>query len=985
MTTRLFSAIFILIILSGCGTGLKQRWNNFNAYYNTFYNAEVSYKRGLTLIENQSFVINPERPIRIHRTPLRAGQSDFEKAIEKSADVLRNHASSKWVDDALELIGKSYFYQTQYFSAEQKFNEIFATSTNNEVLQRAILWRGRIFLETNRYTDGINYLTAALESDEYDWNQQIYLEIHLVLAQLYIEEDEFEQAALMLSAGLPGFRNDILRSRGSFLFGQILQQLGQLDMALTAFRGVSRKYPEYQLIYFANLKQNEIIREQGQYDRVIRNLTSMSRDDKNFEQTADLNYEIGRTLQYKGEPIEAFTIFKNVLYNSIRPPSRETIAKTHYALAELHRFDFYDYRLAAAYYDSASRNATELEKLPYYFNAADLSRSFGDYARLSSEVSEMDSLLRLGLLPTEEFQLVLARITEERQREYERQLRQEQLRGTTLVNVNQPGSGNTDPSRDNGYLNHRNPELLAQASESFTALWDGRPLVDNWRRLEAVRSAIVQSEPASASNQSETTEVRSTGASVVLPELNIDTSKIPFSDEQQTEMRERIASREYEIGNVFYLNLGLPDSAITHYNRVIYDLGKVSIRSQAIYTKADIFLTNGDTVSARKYVDILYSEYPTDRTTVRMAERLNEVLFDDFALESDDSRMESDYQELIRVLNESEPKDKISKLGHFYSMYPESPYLPDVFMNKALVYASMGRSQPQFIEKINEYTKTLNNWNSTKESFDKVRNDAASRLNDIDTTDEEKASLQQLADSTLVQPDFDHLFPYVGDEWDSTRVYLRRIINDYSRSRFVDRAQHMMETLALPESLIPVLDDNLDDELSDFEIKDVQPKEGNGLESETTSVKTTDPDSEASPQMINESNNRIDDPDSIHKKSTDSESINDISESIPETSISELNHEINPALTQNGIEYRIDGNYIVQVNSWRTAKKASEMVELWKSRGFQFAYVEEAVIDETGLIWHRVRLGRVGSMAEANTILLKIKEEFGVVGLIFRL
>jgi tetratricopeptide (TPR) repeat protein len=805
MTTRLFSAILILIILSGCGTGLKQRWNNFNAYYNTFYNAEVSYKRGLTLIENQAYVINPERPIRIHRTPLRAGQSDFEKAIEKSADILRNHAESKWMDDALELIGKSYFYQTQYFSAEQKFNEIFATSTNNEVRQRAVLWKGLIFLETNRYNDGINYLTASLESDEYDWNQQIYQEILLVLAQLYIEEDEFEQAALMLSSGLPGFRNDVLRSRGSFLYGQILMQLDQLDDALTAFKGISRKYPEYQLIYLANLKQNEILRDKGQYNQAIRNLNSMSRDDKNFDRTADLNYEIGRTLQYKGEPYDAFNIFKNVLYNSIRPPSRETIAKTHYALAELHRFDFYDYRLAAAYYDSASRNATELEKLPYYFDAADLSRSFGDYARLSKEVSEMDSLLRLGLMPADEFQLVLAKITEERQREYERQLRQEQLRGTTLVNVNQPGAANTDPSRDNGFLNHRNPELLAQASETFAALWDSRPLVDNWRRLEAVRRAIVQTETASPSNQSETTEVKPlAGSSVVLPQLNIDTSKIPFTEEAQTEMRERIASREYEIGNVFYLNLGIPDSALVHYNRVIYDLGMVAIRSQAIYTKADIYLSSGDTLTARNYVDILYNQYPTDRITIRMAERLNEPLPAEAMIASDDERMEKAFNELVLSMSVSDPIEKIDNLNAFLNDYPESPFLPDIFMNKALIYASLGREDARFISKINEYSVTVNEWNTNMLNFTNLKNDAISKLNDIDTPDEVRSELQIIADSTLTQPDFDYLFPYVGAQWDSTRINLDRIIKDYPRSRFTERAQRMLETLELPESLRPV-------------------------------------------------------------------------------------------------------------------------------------------------------------------------------------
>jgi tetratricopeptide (TPR) repeat protein len=895
MTLRLFTGILVLLILSGCGTGLKQRWNNFNAYYNTFYNAEVSYKRGLTLIENQTYVINPERPIRIHRTPLRAGQTDFEKAIEKSADVLRNHADTKWMDDALELIGKSYFYQTQYFSAEQKFNEILATSTNNNVRQRAILWKGLVFLETNRFNDGINYLTSSLESDEYNWDDQTLKEVHLILAQLFVEEEDFEQAALMLSAGLPGFRNDVLRSRGSFLYGQILQQLGQYSEALTAYRGVSRKYPEYQLIYLANLKQNEILREQGEYNLVVRNLNSMTRDDKNFEQRADLNYEIGRTLQYMGAPYEAFNTFKDVLYNSIRPPSRETIAKTHYALAELHRFDFYDYRLAAAYYDSASRNATELEKLPYDFDATDLSRSFGDYARLSKEISEMDSLLQLGLLPPDEFQQVLATITEERQREYERQLRQEQLRGTTLVNVNQQGTGNTDTSRDNGYLNHRNPELMAQASESFAALWDGRPLVDNWRRLEAVRSAIVQVNPESNGTQDAPASERpADGSSVRLPELNIDTSEIPFTEEAQAETRERIASREYEIGNVFYLNLGMPDSALVHYNRVIYELGEVRIRSQAIYTKADIYLSQGDSLSAQKYVDMLFTDFPTDRIAIRMAERLDVELPAGSVLESEDELMQRDFDELLLTLNLAEPTDRITKLDAFIIEYPESPMLPDIYMNKALVYASLGRENTEFVQKIRAYSSAMNQWTVKSKDFASKKNEALSRLNDIDTPEEERPTLQILADSTLSQPKFDHLFPYVGEEWDSTRVNLLRIIEGHSRSRFAERAQSMMETLALPESLQPAVEESSDEEIPLQEMDSEAVQEN---------------DSESKPKMDSEPTQKVD-----HNQKK------------VETEIS-------------GLIFTADGNYAVQVSSWRSIKNANDEVNLWKQRGFPITYI----------------------------------------------
>ncbi len=272
--------VLTLIFISGCSLGIKQRWSDFNAYYNTFYNAKISYERGLRLVENQTHVFNPERPIRIHRTPVRAGQSDFEKAIEKSADILLNHDDTKWVDDALELIGKSYFYMGQFFSAEQKFNEILVASENETIRQRAVLWKGVIFLETNRYNEGLNYLNGIIISEEYDWNPQIIRELNLVIAQLYVQQMNWEEAASALNAGLPGLRNEILRSRGQFLYGQVLEKLDRKQEALEAYGRLSRRYPEYQLLYLAGVRQNSILRELGKYEQSRRNLVAMSGDVK---------------------------------------------------------------------------------------------------------------------------------------------------------------------------------------------------------------------------------------------------------------------------------------------------------------------------------------------------------------------------------------------------------------------------------------------------------------------------------------------------------------------------------------------------------------------------------------------------------------------------------------------------------------------------------------------------------------------------------
>lgn len=798
-------------------------------------------------MESQSYSINAERPIRIHRTPLRAGQADFEKAIEKAADILREHAASKWVDDALLLIGKSYFYQSQFFSAEQKFNEVLATTTNPVSRQEAVLWKGVIFLETNRINDGLAYLNAVIDSDEYNWRDETLAEIYLVIAQLHIENDDFELALETLSLGLPDIKNELLRSRGYFLLGQLRKNNGEFDEALAAFRRVSRKYPEYQLIYLSNVKQNEILREMGRYDQSLRNFSSMARDDKNFDQIGDLNYEIGRTLQYRGDVYEAFNTFTNVLYSSIRPPSRETIARTHYALAELYRYDFHDYRLAAAHYDTASRNATDRERLPEYFRATELAQSFGNFSRLSIQVNEMDSLLRLAALPEDEFEAVIERIRAERQAEYERQLRQEQIRGTTLVNVNQSGN-QPQNQREFGFLNHMNPELVRQASEAFAALWDERPLVDNWRRIQAVRASGGRSVFASVTDSVQTdnrtgrsgTATR-TGVSNEM--LNIDLSAIPQDSLAKVDMQNRLAAIAYEIGNIFYLNLDLPDSALAYYDRAIYEFRHASIRPQAIYTKSDIFLSRNDTLSARPYIEMLQQEYPDNMITERMLIRMGYDVDQEIFI-TDDVRIRRDFNELREQLLYAEPQTQIAMLTDFESRHPESDFQAQVFLIKAMNHIRIAMEDSSFYQRLRNYNQAVDDWNSELSAFESAKDELRTILADdeIELEDEERAKLQVQIDSTLAQPNLDHLFPYVGSGWDQSRLYLSELIEKHASTSFAEQARTILSEIQLPESLLlPVTPetDLLDSEPSDIESIETDPLKTNGQSTDNSENEET--------------------------------------------------------------------------------------------------------------------------------------------------
>ena len=108
------------------------------AYFNTFYNAEQYFKQGEEEYRN--------------RGQLTSGASTFyRKAIEKSSKVIELYPESKYVDDALYLMGVSYFRLKEYKRAERKFNELLKYFPQSPYADDAKLWLARIYMQTGDF------------------------------------------------------------------------------------------------------------------------------------------------------------------------------------------------------------------------------------------------------------------------------------------------------------------------------------------------------------------------------------------------------------------------------------------------------------------------------------------------------------------------------------------------------------------------------------------------------------------------------------------------------------------------------------------------------------------------------------------------------------------------------------------------------------------------------------------------------------------
>lgn len=618
----ILAVVIGLPLVAGCGAIFGQRYDNFTAYYNTFYNAQREFNR----IERQMLrTDNPvDRAVFValfdHGTAATPGRGQsgggLDNVIRRSADVLRDHPSSKWVDDALLLIGKSYFYQGNYDAAAQKFEEVLSLG-ESRLTDEAYFWLGRSRMEARDYSVAGGVLRDGLERETVRANWRSRMQ--LLLGENAVRQGDMEDAATYLREGLIGLREPELAARAGFLLGQVLDYLERYDEAAEAYSAALDERPTHELEYVAELQRILALKRSGQYTQALARVDRLRRDDKFFQQRAEVEMLRARVLAASGQETDALALYREILYD--RDPTiriDRVRGHLHYYLGELYRVHMDDYRRAAVHFDTAAtalrQSTLALRDIPITREAIMTSdrdaAAYGAYARVEDDRMVLDSLLYLGNLSDEDFALAIEEIAEQRRREAlaaERERRrieeQQGFGGGPVGGVGLPGdTGNDIPdSGSYGFLGYQNPVRVQENLVAFQSRWGDRPLVPNWRRTAAVAASASIGDDENGAVIIREIDPNNIGSMESL----VDISAIPRTVEARLDMQRELAHTRYELANVLFLTLNQPERAVEWYQLVIDEADRdLPIVPRAYYALAEAYVALGDSTQA----EVLFRE-----------------------------------------------------------------------------------------------------------------------------------------------------------------------------------------------------------------------------------------------------------------------------------------------------------------------------------------------------------------------------------------
>jgi len=366
--------IFLLpaIMIYGCGV-----WGNFTTYFNLYYNTVQLFDEVENSISN-----NQPDLFATYDQPLNGGDNQkLQNVIGKCSKILQFNAETKYVDDALLMLGKSFYYQQNYLKATREFEELLATQKESDLRLEALLWLGKCQMKLKNFEAGLVTLKAVKEQAQVE-------EENIILQAALVEEIKYQISIDDLLGAIKA-SNDFLEvsesnetsERVAFELGKLYEDTNDLDGAIGAYEKLLGYSPQYNIELKTKLALGKVLRKSGHLEKALTLFLDMSNEDKNLEAFPQINLEKGITLADLKSYDEAIftlsevdTTYKTSVYSGA----------SRYEIGNIYENIFNNYDSASVYYSKAS---TTLLPPEYVKDVASKNRIFSKYKNISKELN----------------------------------------------------------------------------------------------------------------------------------------------------------------------------------------------------------------------------------------------------------------------------------------------------------------------------------------------------------------------------------------------------------------------------------------------------------------------------------------------------------------------------------------------------------------------------------------------------------------------
>ncbi len=211
----------------------------------------------------------------------------LDSILLKGSILLTRSPKSDYVDDAVFFISKAYFYEREWYQAQQKAEELIKEFPESEWQPDAHLFAAMAMMQQGDYETAETMLSRAIDVAWKFQREDVLTEAFRLNADIQLAKGDIEQAVKPYERAILLSEDDEEKARWQYGIGIMYFRHGNFEQALEEFDKVDQYDPDDITEFQTGLQSAVAMRAMGQYDEAGAKLEALA-EDGDFEDWAGM-------------------------------------------------------------------------------------------------------------------------------------------------------------------------------------------------------------------------------------------------------------------------------------------------------------------------------------------------------------------------------------------------------------------------------------------------------------------------------------------------------------------------------------------------------------------------------------------------------------------------------------------------------------------------------------------------------------------------
>lgn len=588
-------------------TVANRRLQNLSARYNYIYNANVllnDYQEGLS----QTYKDNYEQILSVNIAPpsidyLTGGPGQSQELADialKAQTIIQEKNFSNYIDEAYILLGKTNFYNGNYYNAAEYFDYVErAYKKDKRTYLNALNWKARTYMQLNNEMMAMRLLDSVivtLDSVKREKGEPL-----ATLAQMSINRQDYKKAIEYLERAIKESSHMLSRTRWPYILGQLYEYDKNYEESLKNYTKVEHSNAPFEMYFNARLSKiriNDLLNQQTSNRKA--QLLKLIKDDKNLDYTDQIYYEVAEDYYSDADYQKATEFYLLSIKESTTNSNQKGLS--YLKIADLNFKNTKDYIAAKLYYDSAIN--TLPKNYPNYEQILKKSQNLEYLSNRYEIISAQDTLQFIAKLTEPQRTKKIAQLFEPKP-----QLVADDVNTTSprqILNI-----GSTNNKQGNTFY-FGSPIAISRGFSDFKKRWGNRTLGDNWRQSIKSSSQLNQQNIANgiANGSNGNGALGITEKPDTAAQIKAYTASLPLTSEQLKRSNQEIINAYFEIAGFYQQVLEDQKEAVKVYETLLSRFPKNN-HLEATYYSLYLGYKGIDQTKSDYYKNLVLTDYPT--------------------------------------------------------------------------------------------------------------------------------------------------------------------------------------------------------------------------------------------------------------------------------------------------------------------------------------------------------------------------------------